>query len=234
MKTTKSSFPRLNVCCFAAAAALLLVGCQSGSQNSTSSSAAPAATTATATPAATTAPSTSVSTPTPAPSAPATAATTTATTSQLPLPIRIAAGATDPITDSHGNKWLPDQGFADGDTIQRPDITVTNTDIPEIFHAEHYGMTSFSEPVPNGHYTVKLYFCETYEGITGPGERVFSFKIQNNPEVKDFDVWAKTGGPFIAYVVTQSVDVTDGKLTITFTPNVENPQVNGIEILPAS
>ncbi len=148
-------------------------------------------------------PAPSVSTPAPAPVTPAAPAAPAATaTPQLSLPIRIAAGATGPITDGQGNKWLADQGFADGDTIQRPDITITNTPIPQIFHAEHYGMTSFSEPVPNGHYTVKLYFCETYEGITGPGERVFSFKVQNNPEVKDFDVWAKAGGPFIAYVVT--------------------------------
>jgi hypothetical protein len=30
------------------------------------------------------------------------------------------------------------------------------------------------------------------------------------------------------------VDITDGKLDITFTPKVENPQINGIEIIPAS
>jgi len=29
------------------------------------------------------------------------------------------------------------------------------------------------------------------------------------------------------------VEVTDGKLNISFTPNVENPEINGIEILPA-
>jgi len=93
-------------------------------------------------------------------------------------------------------------------------------------------MSSFSWPVPNGKYIVKLHFAETYEGITGPGERVFSFNVQGH-EFKDFDVWAKAGGPQIAYVQPVTVDVTDGKLVITFTPQEENPEINGIEILPA-
>ena len=38
-----------------------------------------------------------------------------------------------------------------------------------------------------------FYFAETYDGITGPGERVFSFNIQGH-EFKDFDVWVKAGG----------------------------------------
>lgn len=51
-------------------------------------------------------------------------------------------------------------------------------------------------------------------------------------EFKDFDVWAKAGGAMKAYVETVPVEVTDQNLVITFTPNVENPQINGLEILP--
>jgi len=29
------------------------------------------------------------------------------------------------------------------------------------------------------------------------------------------------------------VEITDGKLEISFAPNIENPQINAIEILPA-
>jgi hypothetical protein len=28
------------------------------------------------------------------------------------------------------------------------------------------------------------------------------------------------------------VDITNGKLDIQFTPNIENPEINGIEIIP--
>jgi hypothetical protein len=91
-------------------------------------------------------------------------------------------------------------------------------------------MESFSWPLANGKYLVKLHFAETYEGIEGPGQRVFSFTVQGH-EFKDFDVWVKAGGPFKAYVETVPVDITDGKLLITFTSKVENPQINGIEII---
>ena len=145
--------------------------------------------------------------------------------------VRIKAGASSPMTDSSGNVWLADQGFSGGDTIERPDLTITNTAEPEIYRSEHYAMDSFSWPLANGKYLVKLHFCETYEGITGPGQRVFSFNVQGH-EFKDFDVWAKAGGPLSAYVETIPVEIADGKLLITFTSNIENPQINGIEIIP--
>jgi hypothetical protein len=78
---------------------------------------------------------------------------------------------------------------------------------------------------------VKLHFAETFEGITGPGERVFSFNVQGQ-EFKDFDVWVKAGGPLKAYVETVPAEVTDGKIKVTFTPKVENPQICAIEIVP--
>ena len=78
---------------------------------------------------------------------------------------------------------------------------------------------------------MKLHFAEVYSGITGPGMRVFSFNVQGH-EFKDFDIWAKAGGFDKAYVQSADVEVTGGKLDITFTPNLENPKVCGIEILP--
>lgn len=147
--------------------------------------------------------------------------------------VRIRAGSNEPIKDADGNTWLGETGFAEGDTVERPDIQIQNTKTPALYRAEHYSMSSFTYPLPNGKYTVKLHFCETFEGIEGPGQRVFTFNVQGQ-EFKDFDVWAKAGGPLKAYVQTVNVEVTNGKLTVTFTPQVENPQINGIEILPAA
>jgi hypothetical protein len=147
--------------------------------------------------------------------------------------IRIKAGVTTPFRDSSGNVWLADQGFADGDTIERPELSIENTKDPGIYRAERYAMSSFSQPLPNGNYVVKLHFAETFEGITGSGQRVFSFSIEGK-EFKDFDVWAKAGGAQRAYVETVNVSVADGKLDIGFVTNIENPEINGIEILPGS
>jgi enterochelin esterase-like enzyme len=92
-------------------------------------------------------------------------------------------------------------------------------------------MDSFSCKLPNGKYLAKLYFAETFEGIAGPGQRVFSYNVQGR-EFKDFDVWVKAGGPNRAYIETVPVEVTHGEFRIVFTSQVENPEINAIEIIP--
>jgi hypothetical protein len=146
--------------------------------------------------------------------------------------IRIKTGISKPLTDEAGVVWMADQGFADGETIERPEATIANTKTPSVYRAERYSMTKFSQPLPNGKYIVKLHFAETYEGIAGAGERVFSFNVAGK-EFKDFDVFLKAGGLLRAYIETVPVEIRDGKLEITFTPKVENPEINAIEILPA-
>jgi nucleoid-associated protein YgaU len=189
----------------------------------------PAAPAATA-PAAAPAPAAPEAAPAAAAAAPAAA---TAATAPVPPPVRIKAGASSSFTDSEGNVWLPDQGFADGETTDRPDdMQIANTKDPALYRSEHYSMTAFSYPVPNGKYVVKLHFAETYDGVSGPGGRVFTFKV-GDQEFKDFDVWVKAGGNQRAYVESVNTEVTDGKLNITFTAQEENPEINGIEILPA-
>jgi len=146
--------------------------------------------------------------------------------------IRIKAGSSSPFTDSSGNVWQAEQGFNGGDMIDRdPNTSIANTKDPGLFLAEHYGMDSFSCDVPNGKYIARLYFAETFDGVTGPGERIFSFNVQGH-ESKDFDVWAKAGGSNRAYVETVPVEITDEKFKITFTSNVENPEINAIELIP--
>jgi hypothetical protein len=152
--------------------------------------------------------------------------------------IRIRAGNPSPFKDSKGNTWQGDVttkegGIEGGETIDRPDdMVIQNTKDQGLYRSEHYSMDSFSYKVPNGKYVVKLHFAETYDGIGGPGDRLFTFKV-GDKEFKNFDVWKKAGGPQRAYVESVPVDITDGKLKITFTPQVENPEINGIEIIPA-
>lgn len=146
--------------------------------------------------------------------------------------IRIKAGVASPIKDSAGNVWLADTGFEDGDSVERPELKIEGTKDQNVYQAERFAMTKFAQALPNGNYTVKLHFCETYEGITEKGQRMFSFNVEGK-EFKDFDPFAKSGGYAHAYVETVAVEIKDGKLDITFTPNIENPEINGIEILPA-
>jgi endoglucanase len=147
--------------------------------------------------------------------------------------IRIKAGVSAPWKDAAGNMWLPDQGFTDGEVVERDaGMQIANTNDPAMYRSEHFSMTSFSFKVPNGQYTVKLHFAETYDGITGVGQRVFSFNVEGQ-DVKDFDIFKKAGAAMKADIETFNVNVTDGKLDITFTAGVENPEINAIEIIPA-
>jgi len=193
-----------------ALAGLLLAGCETSS--------GPAASSPTAA--------------TPPPAAPAPAAPAAASAVARPT-IRIKAGSTDPVKDSEGNVWLADTGFDGGDTASRPDIKIEGTKDQALFQAEHYSMTGFTYAVPNGNYLVKLYFAETYEGISDVGQRVFSVNVQGH-EIKDLDVFAKAHGAMKAYIESVPVKVTDGKVHITFTPNAENPEINAVEIIPQS
>lgn len=146
--------------------------------------------------------------------------------------VRIKAGLFEPLTDSKGNVWQAEKGFEGGATIDRdPATEIEGTEDPNLYLSEHYAMESFSARLPNGRYLVKLYFAETFEGIFGPGDRVFSFNVQGH-EFKDFDIWVKAGGPYRAYIETVPVEVSNGEFRIDFTSQVENPEINAIEIIP--
>ena len=146
--------------------------------------------------------------------------------------VRINVGRFTPFTDSKGQVWSPDQGFEGGNAIDRdPNTEIAGTKDPDLFLTERYSMSSFSCKLANGKYLAKLYFAETFDGITGPGQRVFSYSVQGH-EFKDFDIWVKTGGLNRAYIETVPVEVTNGEFRIVFTSQIENPEINAIEIIP--
>jgi len=202
--------PQLFILPVTAAALVLVSGCKTSSHDSTKTSGTNAGAAATT-------------------SAPAAVTSPVANKPALAT-IRINAGS-GAVKDSAGVEWLADTGFSGGDVIERPDLPIANTTQPEIYRSEHYSMDAFTQKLANGKYQVKLHFCETFEGISGPGERVFSFDVEGKT-FKDFDVWVKAGGFAKAYVETVPVDITDGQLDIKFTPQMENPQINSIEIIP--
>jgi hypothetical protein len=211
-----------------ASAMVLIAGCQSSKTTAPVPvpTAAPTAAAAPATPVA------AAPVVTPAPASAAVAAPAPAPAAPLP-PVHIKAGLASSLTNADGVVWIADTGFADGDTVERDAaLPIANTETPVLYRTERYGMTAFSYPVPNGKYIVKLHFAETFDGISGAGERVFSFNVEGK-DFKDFDVFVKAGGLQRAYIETVPVEITDGKLDITFTANVQSPEINGIEILPA-
>ncbi len=155
--------------------------------------------------------------------------------------LRVNAGDTAKYTDKAGNVWQPDKyyakgagyGFVGGDSIDRGASTkIEGTADPKIYQTEHYSMDGFKAEVPNGKYTVRLHFAETYEDIATDGPRVYDVKIQGNVVLKDFDPAKAAGGQRKALVKEyKGIDVTNGILEIGFDSKVQNPEINGIEII---
>ncbi len=157
--------------------------------------------------------------------------------------LRVNAGDTKPYTDKAGNAWQPDKeykkgggyGFVSGDFIDRgADMKIAGTSDPRIYQTEHWSMDSFIAEVPNGKYTVRLHFAETYEGIESEGPRVFDVKLQGGAAgLKDFDIQKETGGGVQKALVKEfkGIEVADGLLKIEFISKLQNPEINGIEIV---
>ncbi len=158
---------------------------------------------------------------------------------QQKFTLRVCAGETKAYTDKAGNVWQPDKeykkgggyGFVAGDFIDRgADMKIAGTDDPRIYQTEHWSMDSFIAEVPNGKYTVRMHFAETYEGIESEGPRVFDVKLQGELVLKDFDIQKITGGVQKALVKEfKGIAVTDGILRLDFVAKLQNPEINGIE-----
>ena len=122
-------------------------------------------------------------------------------------------------------------GYVGGKEVARPDTEVKNTQDKALYLAERYGLNAYRIPVMNGTFVVKLHFAETYEKIEDVGQRVYSVALEGKPVLADFDVFKEAGKQRFAAVVKEfEVEVKDGELTIEFTPKVQNPMINGIEV----
>lgn len=88
----------------------------------------------------------------------------------------------------------------------------------------------WSFPVPEGtHLQVRLYFMNQYSGTSQVGERVFDVSLDGTQVLSNYDIVADVGDQV---GVMKSWDITsDGSVDISFGHVVENPLVNGIEIV---
>ena len=151
------------------------------------------------------------------------------------LPVRIVA-APDPITDSSGQHWLSDRYFSGG----RPGLSPDTSKLAGlgIFGYDRIGSFHYSIPVvPLQHYRVKLFFREPWfgkenSGRGGPGSRLFDVSCNGTLVLRNFDILAE--GDSVPVVKTfENVQATAlGKVDLYFTPVVNYPVVNAIEVLP--
>lgn len=90
---------------------------------------------------------------------------------------------------------------------------------------------TFTIPVSNGTYQVRLHFAELNK--TGAGQRVFDVNIEGGTtELTSFDVFVAAGGLHKAIVREFTATIADGNVTIAFIRQVENAKISAIEIIP--
>jgi hypothetical protein len=155
--------------------------------------------------------------------------------------LRVDAGNFSAYTDKAGNVWQGEKeyvkgkgfGFVGGDYVDRGgDLKIEGTPDPKIYQTEHYSMTAFVAEVPNGQYTVRLHYAETFEDIDQVGPRVFDVSIQKKVVHSDLNVQKAAGGLQKALVQEfKGIEVADGILEIAFVAKEQNPEINGLEIL---
>ena len=157
--------------------------------------------------------------------------------------IRVNSGGAQ-FTDAQGNVWEGDHNF-NGGTTYREDNAIKGAppDLQPLYRDSRYayGDTSFSYsfPLPNGAYQVKLKWAEYRTAAEVAAQKIaYKMKVSINGQnvLTNFDPIAAAGGTLTAYDRTFPATVSDGKLTIVFSgqpgAGYVGSTVNGIEIQP--
>ena len=143
---------------------------------------------------------------------------------------RINATGPD-YTDTSGNLWTSDVGsmpFNVGKEFSvDASVEIAGTDDDTLYQSERYDSLqppemTYSFPVANGNYRVRLYFAEIFFSVMD--RRIFDVEIEDNLVLDDYDIVASVGS-FTAEIKEFVVEVTDGSLDIDFlhVPNPANP-----------
>ncbi len=146
-------------------------------------------------------------------------------------PIRIHA-APYYYTDQAGNRWSPDNFYIGGQLFSSGN-PVTGSDDPDLFSVARLGNFHYAIPVPPGHYTLTLYFAETW--FHKPGQRVFNVSCNGVMLISQLDIFKQAG---FAHVLKETFHGLQpngqGKLLISFSPIVNYASVRALEVVDES
>lgn len=157
--------------------------------------------------------------------------------SEALLPIRIVAGS-NPYKDPEGNVWLPDRYVIGGRPGQA--AKVVQKERASLYDSHRVGKFRYFLPVvPLEKYRIQLYFKEPWfgkenAGIGGPGSRVFDVWCNGVALLKDFDILKEAGTSPIVMTFHNIQATAQGKIELTFSPVVNYPLIDAIEVLPES
>ncbi|MBC8105384.1 MAG: hypothetical protein H7Z14_02245, partial [Anaerolineae bacterium] len=134
------------------------------------------------------------------------------------------------LIDARGRAFSADAGFTGGSVVQVAPYDVARTTNDLLFHSQREGGSfSFAQSVDNGRYALFLEFADA--ASTAPGQRVFNVSVEGNPEVSNYDIFAKVGqGAADARCV--DVTIADGQLNVAFQASAGLACVSAIVLAP--
>ena len=143
--------------------------------------------------------------------------------------LRVETGGSSTFTDSAGRTWSADSGFTGG-TASTGSYAVANTADDKLYFTRRWGNFSYARAVTNGVYTLRLHFADPL--YTSAGSRLFDVYAEGSQVLNDFDIAANSGGK-AALVKAFTVNVSDGRLDLSFRSVRENAILSGFELVPA-
>ena len=164
---------------------------------------------------------------------------------------RVNAGGPLIAATDGGPDWLADTSTNNSDFLLdpgsnstfsvpavEPGPTVPSSVPGAIFDTERFDQVGGSNlqyafDVPaTGDYEVRLYLANGFLGTSAPGQRVFDVAVEGSvpSNLNDVDLSAQFGSR-IGGVISNVVTVDDGTLNVEFLHEVQNPLINGIEII---
>jgi hypothetical protein len=130
------------------------------------------------------------------------------------------------------NKALPPpklpEGPLGGQIAAYTNNRIAGTDDPPLYQTVRYNTGGYLFDVPNGAYTVTLKFCEPHYDKNLA--RVFGTKIQGKQVIDSLDIFATVGKNKALDRSFDNVQVTDGRLRIEFTYQIEFPCIAAIAV----
>ena len=151
-----------------------------------------------------------------------------------PLPwrtlLRLNSGASSPL-ELDGQLWAADRDWTGSRRVAlRQPVEIEGTTLDPIFWTESFRSDGYRLPVEDGRYMVRLHFAETWGGINGPGQRVFSVSVEGQ-RIDTLDAFGQTGGINRALMREVLVEVRDQWLDVRLEAEQLNTMISGIELL---
>jgi Malectin domain/Abnormal spindle-like microcephaly-assoc'd, ASPM-SPD-2-Hydin len=147
----------------------------------------------------------------------------------------VRAGTSTPYTDPSGNVWTGDADYSGG-TEYATTHAINNTTTQPLYQTERYGGFTYTfNGLPIGSpYAVTLKFSEDY--WTAASKRIFNVILNGKSVLSNFDIFADSGGEYIADDKTFNTTVnSSGQIVIQFqNGSVDNAKIDAIQLVPST